>query len=211
MPAEICGRQLTTTCVQPAILKLIQANKLAWGVSDKQFNEYLSCLQAYQASSWGGAAEVHPVSQGIIHTPLLPSNHLPPLPPGKINCVSSQTGFSMMHHAVLNQHDDIARLLINLRSQGFLGVDFNVKSSRQAPIASRDKTPVQLLTGSVKTGRRRNPVIKEMLTAMIDQQGMAEADFADDIVELETMESLGGLRSKFVGQQKVIKGSFMCR
>ena len=117
-----------------------------------------------------------------------------------------------MHHAVLNQHDDIVRLLINLRSQGFLGVDFNVKSSRQAPIASRDKTPVQLLTGSVKPGRRRNPVIKEMLTAaMIDQQGMAEADFADDIVELETMESLGGLRSKFVGQQKIIKGSFMCR
>lgn len=48
-----------TTGAQPAILKLIQANKRQWSVSDKQFDEYLSCLQAYQAR----AAEIHPVSQ----------------------------------------------------------------------------------------------------------------------------------------------------
>ena len=81
MPRELCGRQ-ATSAQQPALIKLIRFNQKRWGVSDKQCEQYLSCVQAYQPAGLLGraAAEVHP-----------------------IKCLSHTTGFSLLHHAVFNQ------------------------------------------------------------------------------------------------------------
>ena len=113
-------------------MKLIRFNRVGWGVSDKQCAEYLSCLQSYKPG-WDRANEVHP-----------------------INTLSHITGMSMLHHAVLAEHEDVVRLLMKLENAGQKIRDPNLKTSRQAQ--HRDKTPLQLMSCLPRS--KQNPRIK---------------------------------------------------